>query len=399
METLFAQVSSLCDRGQTRRLRMIDGTAHNLYYVAARGLDATATAEYFASRERGRVGQVTEIAIIVPVLNEEQYIRACLASLIPQAKAAGAEIILVDGGSTDSTRAIVYEEACSCTLLRLMDNPGRIQSIGVNLGARATSAALIMRADAHATYPGDFIRRCVDAYYAKEATSVVVPMRTIAQTGFQRAVAAAQNGRIGNGGAAHRRAGASGFVDHGHHALFERAFFLSISGYDESFTHNEDAEFDYRAVAAGGRIWLCAEAPVSYYPRRDPAQLARQYFRHGRGRARMLQKHRLWPRPRQVAPLFILGFVSTGCLLAPLAPICLAAPAAYAMLCVGWGMPDAVRARDPWKLATGVAAMIMHLSWAIGFLSVVWQRTGVGTAPKAGCGAGRFSGVTGDQVR
>ena len=36
----------------------------------------------------------------------------------------------------------------------------------------------------------------------------------------------------------------SGYVDHGHHAAFRAASFKAIGGYDETFSHNEDAEFD-----------------------------------------------------------------------------------------------------------------------------------------------------------
>ena len=114
--------------------------------------------------------------------------------------------------------------------------------------------------------------------------------------GFQRAVAAAQNSRLGNGGAPHRTAPRSGPVAHGHHAAFDRAFFDRLGGYDAHFSHNEDAEFDYRALRAGGRIWMCAEARVEYYPRDRPMALLHQYIRNGRGRARTLLLHRPAPQ-------------------------------------------------------------------------------------------------------
>ncbi len=110
-------------------------------------------------------------------------------------------------------------------------------------------------------------------------------MATVGKVGFQRAVAAAQNSVLGNGGSAHRRAAVSRYVDHGHHAAFDRAFFLSIGGYNETFSHNEDAEYDHR-VALGRRqseSGCVAMSCSATFPRRTPAgALAKQYFRHGR---------------------------------------------------------------------------------------------------------------------
>lgn len=316
------------------------------------------------------------IAILVPALNEERYIEACLASLAAQEPGGGFEILVLDGGSTDATRRIVTELARrSSTEIRLVDNPGRLQSAACNLGARVASprATVLIRADAHALYPAGFLVTCARALAESGATSVVVPMRTVAEggscgSGLQRAIAATQNSRLGNGGSAHRTGGASGFVDHGHHAAFDRAFFLQVGGYDPWFTPNEDAELDHRASRAGGRIWMCGEASVTYFPRRSFDALAKQYFRHGAGRARTLLSHGLRPRLRQCAPLLILIGSFGGLLLVPVNPWFASIPGGYALACCGWGAVAAVRARDAWLVAVGPAAMTMHLSWAVGFL-------------------------------
>jgi succinoglycan biosynthesis protein ExoA len=193
-------------------------------------------------------------------------------------------------------------------------------------------------------------------------------MRTEGQGGVQNAIAAVQNSRLGNGGAAHRAGGMSGFVEHGHHALFDRAFFLRLGGYDESFTHNEDAELDRRAVAAGGRIWMCREAVMIYFPRRTLGALARQYFKHGAGRMRMLRRHRLIPRPRQLAAPFILLASLLSVTLLPVSVWFVLFPAAYAGACLIWALTSAARARDAWLIFIAPAAIVTHFAWAAGFL-------------------------------
>lgn len=313
------------------------------------------------------------VSIVIPTLNEERYIEACLASLVGQWPDGAYEILVLDGGSTDRTVDIVKAFRADHGSVVALKNPRRNQSAAMNLAAQFASprATVLLRADAHALYPPEFVRRCVGALLLSGATSVVVPMRTEARTGagLQTAIAAAQGSRLGNGGAAHRMGSVSGYVEHGHHAAFDRAFFRSIGGYDETFTQNEDAEFDLRAIAAGGRIWMCAEALVVYFPRDSLDGLARQYFRHGCGRARTLRKHHLRPRPRQMIPVLALGGCAAGITAAPLAPMVAALVLIYPACCIAWGMLQTIRRRDTRLMAAGLALMTMHLCWALGFVT------------------------------
>jgi succinoglycan biosynthesis protein ExoA len=116
---------------------------------------------------------------------------------------------------------------------------------------------------------------------------------------------------------------------------------------------------------------MCADEPVTYFPRQRLGALARQYFRHGAGRARTLLKHRLTPRPRQMAPVIALGLCLVGLLLLPFLPAVSLIASAYPLGCIAWGAAQAVTRRDPWMLAAGPALVTMHLSWAVGFLRSV----------------------------
>jgi succinoglycan biosynthesis protein ExoA len=72
------------------------------------------------------------VTIIVPVLNEEKYIRGAIASLIPASNNLDYELIVLDGGSTDRTLGIVEEMAALNSRIRLEPNPARYQSAAVN---------------------------------------------------------------------------------------------------------------------------------------------------------------------------------------------------------------------------------------------------------------------------
>ena len=185
---------------------------------------------------------------------------------------------------------------------------------------------------------------------------------------FQRAVAWVSDTPVGSGGAAHRGGRRSGFVDHGHHAAFRLDTFRRAGGYDDSFTHNEDAEFDCRQRALGARVWLDAGIRLAYHPRATPRALALQYFRYGAGRSRTLRRHPGSLRARQLAVPLHVGLCLLALLIAPWWPWALAWPALYALLLGATSLLLAAKHRSLCGLAAGPAAALMHGAWAAGFL-------------------------------
>ena len=79
------------------------------------------------------------IVTVLPVLNEEKYIAACLHSLIEQSYPSGLHsIIVLDGGSTDRTNELVREAAkvsneAGGPNIELHHNPGKFVAQGRNL--------------------------------------------------------------------------------------------------------------------------------------------------------------------------------------------------------------------------------------------------------------------------
>jgi succinoglycan biosynthesis protein ExoA len=191
-------------------------------------------------------------------------------------------------------------------------------------------------------------------------------MLTVGETPFQRAAAAAQNSWLGAGGSPHRVVSEGRWVDHGHHALFSLAAFEATGGYDETFSHNEDAEFDLRLTKRGGRIWLTDKVRIGYYPRATPGALWKQYFSYGKGRARTALKHYAPLKFRQALPLAVAPAV-LGAVLSPLYWPLMVPAFAWALSALAFGVALTVRKGDGATLLAGPAAMIMHLAWSAGF--------------------------------
>lgn len=73
------------------------------------------------------------ISIVVPTLNQGRFIEQTLASIAGQMWPR-LEIIVIDGGSTDETRAIV--ERCSAHVTHFISEPDRGQADAINKGMR-----------------------------------------------------------------------------------------------------------------------------------------------------------------------------------------------------------------------------------------------------------------------
>lgn len=308
--------------------------------------------------------------VVIPTLNEAARIGGLLAQLSRTDPGTVVEILVADGGSEDQTRAIVADAAARDERVRLIDNPARRQGPGINraVAQAASGADTIVRIDAHATYPDDYVAQILARFAETGADMIAVRLDTRGVTCRQRGIAAASNSVAGTGGSAHRIGGRSGFVDHGHHAGMDRRLFDEAGGYDETFDANEDAEFDYRIRRLGGRIWLAADIAVGYIPRATFAALFTQYRRYGEGRARTFLKHRERLRARQLAaPAVVLGLGAS--LIGGLVSSWLLVPAICyfgAIAVVAAGL--AWRARSGCALFAAPALVIMHLAWGLGFL-------------------------------
>jgi succinoglycan biosynthesis protein ExoA len=306
--------------------------------------------------------------IVIPCLNEARYLEPLVRQLEPALAELNATLVVADGGSTDGTRDIAARLAASVPNLTLLDNPKRIQSAAVNLAVETFGMDhdYLIRIDAHGTYPADYCRVLLEEALSTGADSVVVAMQTVGFGTFQKATAVAQNSVLGNGGAKHRAGAESHWAEHGHHALMRISAFRTVGGYDESFTANEDAEYDYRLLAAGYRIWMTARTAMVYYPRASAGPLFRQYFRYGRGRARNFLKHRACPSLRQLLPLMVAP-VAVGAFLAAITWIAAVPFALWAAACLGYGAWMALGQRNPYGPLAAVSAMIMHFAWSAGF--------------------------------
>src|SRR5215467_10836384 len=245
-----------------------------------------------AAMQRSEVTTGADVLIVIPTLNEAEHIERVLAALQEDRRCSDALIVVADGGSSDDTVAIVERIAAGDPRVHVLPSNERLTtSASINSAVEhfGQGRTWLVRLDAHAGYPKRYASRLVAKAIETGATSVVTPMFTRGDTCFERAAAAAQNSFLGTGGSAHRLLNRGGWVEHGHHAIFNLEQFRKLGGYHDAL--GEDPDYDQRLIKSGGRIWLADDLVITYLPRNNTISLFRQYVKHGRGQAGRFLRH------------------------------------------------------------------------------------------------------------
>lgn len=257
--------------------------------------------------------EIPFVSIVMPVRNESAYIESCLNNVLAQDYPEGRlEIIVADGNSTDGTREIIQRVQKNSPILKLIDNPKKIVSAGLNEMMRNVRGSIIVRVDGHCEIAPDYVSNAVRllAKYP-EAIGVGGPIETIGQNWISKAVAVAMSSRFGVGGSAFRtNKNIETYVDTIPFPAYRREVIEKAGPYDEELVRNQDDEYNYRLRKMGFKLLLSPQMKSWYYSRSSIGKLFSQYFQYGFWKVRVLQKHSQQMQMRQFVPfLFVFSLL------------------------------------------------------------------------------------------
>lgn len=332
------------------------------------------------------VSEGVDISVLVPVLDEGAHLRETVAAMQAQElEGLTAELLLVDGGSEDDTKAILDELAQGDARIRVFDNPAGTTPVALNIALSHARGDYVARMDAHSFFPSNYLAAGVERLRRDDGVAQVTgPMLPVGTGRWSRRVALVLGTRLGMGGSGKWEAAAPDGeeeieLDTGVFAgVWRRETVERLCGWDESFPVNQDSELAARILADGGRIVCLSSMGATYLPRDNLVALARQYGRYGCYRAKTASRHPSSLRTSHLLPpMLVLSAIA-----AVLAPRWLRSLARF-----GIGVYAAAIAREsaraarraPLRVAAGLPAVLvtMHASWGLGFL----------------IGTGRFGGV------
>ena len=314
----------------------------------------------------------------MPVYNEAAFIERSLGAVLAQDyPAERLDVLVVDGGSTDATTALVSTIAASDPRVRLLDNPGRIQARAMNVALDHARGVVIARVDGHTIIAPDYVRRCVECLSATGAQNVGGPQRFEATTPLGRAIAAAYRSPF-SVPSRFTVSQQAEFVDTVYMGAWPRDVFDRAGRFDETLAVNEDYELNYRIRRAGGRIYLSPDIRSRYFGRQTVDALWRQFFRYGAWKCRVLAQHPRSAKLRHfVAPVFVAALVGGGALgvfSRPARRLWALAVGLYALANGLASLREA--ARDQWALLVRLPLVFasMHVAWGSGFWVAALRR-------------------------
>lgn len=264
---------------------------------------------------------IPAVSLIVPVRNEEQHIGRCLASVLGQDyPEERLEVIVVDGASTDGTRAAVAAIANARVGWHLLDNPRHALIPGMNLGILAATSEYIGYVNGHSELPSDYVHRMVELARRHDAWSVGGRIDRVSETATQAAFAAVMSHPLGVGDSRHNYSQIAGPAETVFPGFWPRWVFERVGLFDERMTANEDNELSHRICRAGGLIWYDPSVVIRYHPRASFGASFRQLHGYGTGKVRVWRLHPRALRPRQLVPAAWVAIAGGGLLATALRP-------------------------------------------------------------------------------
>lgn len=261
---------------------------------------------------------IMNLSIIIPVYNEEKFIVKCLESITKQQfPDLEVEILIADGGSTDSTKALI-EKFCDERIV-VLENKMKFQVYALNLLIKKARGEFIIRCDAHAEYGEGYFTTLIS--YLKEHDDVgnvgskviTVPQSDSLQS---KLISIALGSKFGVG-ASHRTNESRKpiEVDTVLFGAWRKSIFKEVGEFDEEFIRGQDLEHNIRIKKTGYKVVQIDGPTVTYYARDSKVKLFNMMKQYASVKPFILKKHKIFPTIRAIIPFLFYIFLTSSLLI------------------------------------------------------------------------------------
>ncbi len=333
------------------------------------------------------------IASVIPVLNEAEYIGACLDSLIEQTLPPVQHIVLVlDGGSSDSTcsevqKAIERSKNRGGPLIELHSNPKKHVAEARNLALTLLpdSVRYTVEMIGHSTVEPDHLELRMNEWSRIES-SINLPLAAVGIRVNPRQgehgvvenwIEGALSSPLGSGNGQFDSFTTSGPTKTPAFAMHSRAALEDVEGWDSAFITSQDSDLSMRFLNSGYAVYRTPATGVSMVKRSGLLKWWKMGHRYGFWRMKILQKHPNRISLREFLPWF--GFLVTLALYLLQTDITLILPVCYLSVLMIEGVRSSLRfKRFSSIFGVPVCLMMLHTSFSLGLLDGVFRK---GRAP------------------
>ncbi len=231
------------------------------------------------------------ITIAVIAYNEENTIKNILDDISRQDYDHNfMEVVLVDSASTDGTKAVMQkfadENKMGARQIVVLDNPKKTLPCGWNVLLDNYTGEAVIRVDAHAHIPEDFVSKNVKVLEEGEmVVGGVRPNIVDEETPWKDTLLLAESSMFGSSIAPYRNGGnGTGekiYMKSLFHAAYRREVFDKIGHYNEALARTEDNEIHYRMRKAGFKLRFCPDIISYQHTRSSLPKMLKQKYANG----------------------------------------------------------------------------------------------------------------------
>lgn len=223
------------------------------------------------------------VSVIATVKNEGESIRPLLDSLIHQTRFPD-EIVICDGGSTDSTLEILKEYQ-TWLPLQLLVVPNCNISVGRNRAIAAAQGEIIAATDAGVVLAPYWLEELVKPIEAGETAVSSGWFEADPYTDFEVVMGATVL-------PSRKDIDPASFLPSSRSVAFLKEAWTQVGGYPEWLEHSEDLVFDFALRDQYGSFPFVDTAVAYFRPRSSLPSFFKQYFYYAKGDG----KANLWPK-------------------------------------------------------------------------------------------------------
>ncbi|MBN1594255.1 MAG: glycosyltransferase family 2 protein [Candidatus Coatesbacteria bacterium] len=335
------------------------------------------------------------ISVVIPMRNERESIAANLRALAANDLAKDEfEVIVVDGMSEDGSADTAMKVLGEMGNGRVLQNPKGITPVALNIGVENAWGDIIIILGAHSEVFPDFLSKNLEALESTGADCVGGTLiHASSENLLGNVINIAQNSPFGSGGAGFRYSDRPAYVNTVPFGAYRKDVFEKIGGFDEVLYKGQDAEFNFRMIDSGMKIYYSPEIRTRYFSRSTLRRLFKQFLAMGWSKVfifylhpRLLKAYYYLPLLFTLGILAVIGRAAFASKLELLAY--LTAGLLYIGMCIGSGLFFARKKGIELQSGLKAAALfpicffLMHFGYGLGIIKGLFELVFCGRRPE-----------------
>jgi GT2 family glycosyltransferase len=251
------------------------------------------------------------VTIVIPCLNERDYILRCLKSIANQTYPSHLiQTFICDGNSNDGTPEIINDFSITNPQFQLLINEQKTTPFALNLGIKKATSDIIIILGAHSELDKDFVLNSITSF---DIDPGIMCTGGVLQSEYENVtsqiIGSAMSSPFGVGNAHFRTGSKNGFVDTVAFGAYKKEIFEKVGLFDEDLIRNQDDEFNYRITSNGYKIYLNSDIKCKYFVRASFLKLFKQYYQYGYWKVFVNKKHKSVTTVRQLIPMMFVLYL------------------------------------------------------------------------------------------